>query len=88
MLNHPLAITAAEFQEITRSPELQEMWGVENAEGLTDVLKADYISKFKFIGQDLSYVGELFVIQSNYLDRDIPAIRLIRGKDAQLVILR
>jgi hypothetical protein len=88
MLNQPLAITAPKFQEITCSPELQEMWGVESAEEFTDVLKTDYIAKFNFIGQDLSYAGELFVIQSNYLDCDVPAIRLIRGKDAQLVILR
>jgi len=88
MLNQPFAITAAEFQEITRSPELQEMWGVESSGDLTEVLKTDYIAKFNFVGQDAFYVGELFVIQSDCLDREIPAIRLIRGKDAQLVILR
>jgi len=39
MLNQPFAITAAEFQEITRSPELQEIWGVEGSVELTEVLK-------------------------------------------------
>jgi len=88
MLNQPLAITATEFREITRSPELREIWDVESAEELTDVLKTDYLPQFNFIGQDLSYARELFVIQSNCLDSDIPAIRLIRGKDDRLVILR
>ena len=88
MPNYPLAVTAAEFQEITRSPELQEMWGVESSGELTEVLKTDYIAKFNFIGQDPPCAGELFVIQSDCLDRDIPALRLIRGKDDQLVILR
>jgi hypothetical protein len=88
MLNQPLVVTAAEFQEIVCSPELQEMWGVESSGELTEVLKTDYIAKFNFTGQYPPYAGELFVIQSDCLDRDIPAIRLIRGKDDQLVILR
>jgi hypothetical protein len=32
MLNRPLGVTDTEFREITCSPELQEIWGVNDAE--------------------------------------------------------
>ena len=89
MINQPIPVTAAEFNEIAASPELQDLWGVENAEEMARLLKTEYLTRFNFATtQTPVYTGDLFVIQSDYLDPDVPAIRMIRGAGGQLVILR
>ena len=88
MNNRPIAITPQEFKEIAASQEIQGMWGDVDAQEAEAMLKNDYIVKFNYVDCDQKYEGELFVIQWNLLDYDLPATRLIRGKDNQLVIFR
>ena len=88
MTNKPIAITPEEFEEIASSPEFQELWGVDSTAEAMEMLKSDYIVKFNYVEGTQGYVGDLFVIQVDCLDSEIPATRMFRGSDNQLVILR
>ena len=88
MINQPVAVTPAEIKEMASSRELQDYWGgFDSAEEFEECLKGDYIVKFNFINGSPGYSGELFIIQSDHLSKEVPAVRLTRGKDGQLVIV-
>jgi hypothetical protein len=53
------------------------MWGAEDAGELKEILANDYIAKF--VATTLEYKGDLFVVQSDTLDADIPANALVSG---------
>ncbi len=86
MNNKPFALTNDEIKEIAAFTELQEMWGFEAAE-MESVIRSVYTVRFDFVSGSPGYVGDLFIIQSDYLDSDNPATRLYRGKDNKLMIL-
>jgi hypothetical protein len=87
MTHSPNQITDAEFKEIMESPEVQDIWGAENAQELEGIIGKDYFVKFNIVNNS-DYSGDLFLIQSDKIDEGIPAIRLFRGLGGQLVMLR
>jgi hypothetical protein len=46
-----------------------------------------YMVKFDFMNGSPGYVGDLFIIQADHLDSDIPVIRLIRNQEKQLEVI-
>ena len=88
MNNKPLAITREEFNEIASSQELQDMWGMENTTSMKEMLASIYVAKFQFVSGSPGYCGDLFIIQADYLDTELPTTRLFRDQANQLTILR
>jgi len=86
MFNKPFGITKAEFDEIAASEELQGGYGADDAKEMAEILKDEYIAKFDVNIKTPEYIGDLFVLQPDNLK--IPAIRMHRGLNGQLVILR
>ena len=86
MTNKPLALTAAEIKEIATVKAIQELWGAESAEEMEEMLGSYYTVKFEFVNGSPGYVGDLFLIQPDYLDPESPAVRLVRDREKRLVL--
>ena len=66
---------------------VQELWGAENAEDMEEFLKGSYMVKFQFVAGSPGYTGDLFIIQSDALSSDTPAVRLVRNHAQRLEVL-
>ena len=86
MTNKPFALIAAEIKEIAALRAVQELWGAQSAEEMEEMLGANYTVKFEFVNGSPGYVGDLFLIQPDYLDPESPAVRLIRDREKRLVL--
>jgi len=88
MTNRPIALTADEIKEIAVVPEIQGLWGGEDAEVMEQILRGIYTVKFHFTNGSPGYVGDLFIIQSDYLGSDLSVIRLIRNRAKKIEVLK
>jgi len=86
MTNKPFALTSGEIKEIAAVKGVQDLWGAGSAEEMEEMLGANYTVKFEFVNGSPGYVGDLFLIQPDYLDPESPAVRLIRDREKQLVL--
>jgi hypothetical protein len=82
-MNKPIEISIGEWKEIMQVPEVRESWGLENEtpEGFADMV---YGVKFKFVSGSPGYIGDIFILQGDYLTGDAPFL-LIR-RHGQLVL--
>ena len=87
MANRPMALTADEIKEIAALPEIQDIWGGENAEVMNEILKDIYTVKFQYVNGSPGYAGDLFIIQPDVLGQEYPVTRLIRNREKKLVLL-
>jgi hypothetical protein len=84
----PLIPTAEEIKELAANRELTELWSDNGTqEDMEAILHGFYVVKFNFVNAFPGYCGELFVIQPDYLAEEVPAVRVIRGKNRQLVVV-
>jgi hypothetical protein len=88
MTNEPSALSNSEIEEIASNEQIQEMWGAHDSEEMELFLKQSYAVKFDFVSGCPGYVGELFLIQGDALDGEVPPVRLIRSEEEKLEILR
>jgi hypothetical protein len=81
MTNHqPLAIMPAEWKEIAALPFVRDMWGLSEDSAPEELASQVYGVKFNFMSGSPGYIGELFIIQGEYLSGD-PPLMLIREND-------
>lgn len=59
-------------------PEIRESWGLEEEtpEEFADMV---YGVKFKFVSGSPGYVGDVFILQGDYLTGDAPLLLIRRG---------
>jgi hypothetical protein len=84
----PLIPTAEEIKELAANRELIEMWSDNGTpEDMEAMLRGFYVVKFDFVNAFPGYCGELFVIQPDSLAEEVPAVRVIRDANRQLVVI-
>ena len=84
----PLQPTAEEIKELAANRELTEMWSDNGTPEDTEaILQGFYVVKFNFVNAFPGYCGDLFVIQPDYLAEDVPAVRVMRAKNGQVVLV-
>lgn len=76
--NQPRAIEPAEWKEIAALPLVREAWGLSEDETHEDLAAQVYGVKFDFVSGSPGYVGELFILQGDYLTGDAPLILIRR----------
>lgn len=82
-MNKPLEISIDEWKEIMQVPEVRESWGLEK-ETPEEFAELVYGVKFKFVSGSPGYVGDIFILQGDYLTGDAPFV-LIR-RDGRLAL--
>lgn len=87
MNNRPMALTTEEINEIAALPEIQALWGGENAAVMAQILQNIYTVKFRYVNGSPGYTGDLFILQPDVLGNEYPVTRLIRNREHKLVIL-
>lgn len=75
-MNQPIEISPAEWKEIMSVPEVVEFWGLER-ESPQEFANMVYGAKFAFVSGSLGYVGDIYILQGDYLTGDTPLV-LIR----------
>jgi hypothetical protein len=70
----PLAISENEWQEILKTLEVRETWGLEEEDEITveEFQKNVYGVKFKFVSGSPGYIGDLYILQGDVLTGDVP----------------
>ncbi|MBS4082869.1 MAG: hypothetical protein KGZ73_04910 [Rhizobiales bacterium] len=86
MKNQPIALSESERQEIAELEDIQDMFGAETADEMTELLRDIYMVKFNFISGSPGYVGEFFLVQTNHLTGDAP-LQIIRSKDRKMMLV-
>ena len=79
--NRPIEISAEEWKEILQLSAVRESWGIEKNESVDDFRSMVYGVKFNFVSGGPGYVGDLFIIQGDTLEKPLLLIR----KDGALV---
>jgi hypothetical protein len=76
-MNKPQELSISEWKEIMQVPEVRESWGPENEtpEQFADMV---YGVKFEFTSGGPGYVGDIFILQGDYLTGDPPFVLLRR----------
>jgi hypothetical protein len=82
-MNKPLEISIKEWTEIIQIPEVRGSWGLEN-ETPEEFANMVYGVKFAFVSGSPGYVGDLYLLQGDYLTGDAPFL-LIR-RDGTLIL--
>jgi len=72
-MNKPLEISMAEWQEIMSLPYVQKLWGLTD-ETPEQFAESVYGVKFNFRSGWPSYVGDLYILQSDVLTGDPPLV--------------
>ena len=72
-MNKPQEISQAEWQEITKLQEVIDGWGLTD-ESPEEFASMVYGVKFDFMSGSPGYVGDLYIIQGDYLTGDAPLI--------------
>lgn len=75
-MNKPLEISIDEWKEIIQVPEVRESWGLEK-ETPEEFAEMVYGVKFQFASGSPGYIGDIFILQGDYLTGDAPFV-LIR----------
>lgn len=77
-MNKPLEISLEEWSEIIQVPEIRESWGIvdETPQQFADMV---YGVKFKFVSGSPGYIGDIYILQGDYLTGDAPLV-LLRQK--------
>jgi hypothetical protein len=83
-MNKPLEIALGEWNEIIQVPAVREAWGLEN-ETPEEFAEMVYGVKFRFVSGSPGYVGDIFILQGDYLTGDAPVV-LIR-QDGSLTVV-
>jgi hypothetical protein len=75
-MNKPQEISKTEWEEIIQIPVIRESWGLEDEtpEQFADMV---YGAKFNFVSGSPGYVGDLYILQGDYLTGESPIV-LIR----------
>jgi hypothetical protein len=80
--SRPIEISAEEWKEILQVSAVRENWGIEKNESVDDFRSMVYGVKFNFVSGGPGYVGDLFIIQGDTLEKPLLLIR----KDGALVV--
>ena len=74
----PHTLLDAEKDEISRMPDIMDMWGAENEHEMRTILDTRvYAAKFDYQSGSPGYVGDLFVLVG-----DVPERPLTLGRDS------
>jgi hypothetical protein len=82
----PKALSESELEELAAFEPLWELWDVENASDMLNILKQSYCVKFKFMSGGPGYWGDLFIIQGDALSEG-PPTELTRDRDGHLELV-
>lgn len=77
-MNKPLEISIDEWKEIMQVPEVRESWGLEN-ETPEEFANLVYGVKFAFVSGSPGYVGDIFILQGDYLTGNAPFVLVRHG---------
>lgn len=77
-MNKPLEISLDEWKEIMQVPEVRESWGLEN-ETPEEFANLVYGVKFAFVSGSPGYVGDIFILQGDYLTGNAPFVLVRHG---------
>lgn len=72
---HPEKITFSEWKEIISCTEVREAWGLENECTPEEFEQMVYGVKFHYVSGSPGYVGDLFILQGDSLERPMGLIR-------------
>jgi len=79
----PHLLSREEWRELIAIPEIRESWGLEPNETPEQFSRRVYAAKFHFISGSPGYVGDIYILQGDYLTGDPPFV-LTRGDDGKL----
>jgi hypothetical protein len=83
--NNPRSLTEQEWAEVYQQPDVRALWGLDSETGLTvdDWKVSVYAVHFDFVSGSPGYVGDLYLIQGDYL-ADVPPAVLVRDDNGAL----
>lgn len=75
MNNKPVEISLPEWREIMEVRDVREGWGLEPDETVENFIASVYGVKFHFHSGGPGYVGDLYIVQGDSLERPMVLIR-------------
>lgn len=76
----PQPLSAADWKEIGALEEVREQWGIEETGAFETFAPENiYAAKFDFMDGSPGYVGDLYILQGDLSEGDLP-LMLIREK--------
>lgn len=80
---NPRALTQSEWVEVHQQPEVRSLWGIEKSETVDSFRESVFAVHFDFVSGSPGYVGDLYLIQGDYLG-DVPPVALVRDDHGSL----
>ncbi len=83
--NKSQSLTEQEWVEVYQQPDVRALWGLDHENGFTvdDWKDSVYAVHFDFVSGSPGYVGDLYLIQGDYL-ADVPPVALVRDDNGSL----